>query len=185
MRRAREKRTRSLSGSGFGRGARGARRRGVRELGQRVSALVERMANVCGGRCGSGCSTSLRPSPRAVATARAGRTAFRLQAKRDDGEEDPLRERIYLEEGNRGRVSKPEPLPVTPSSAYLQRSRGVWQVSPAQSFLLLSNLSDAANPRPKLLAPSPPHHLASLFFAGLGLPVRAQRIPRRRPVERA
>ena len=70
--------------------------------------MVERMANVCGGRCGSGCSTSLRPSPRAVATARAGRTAFRLQAKRDDGEEDPLRERIYLEEGNRGRVSKPE-----------------------------------------------------------------------------
>ena len=119
--------------------------------------MVERMANVCGGRCGSGGSTSLRPSPRAVATARAGRTAFRLQAKRDDGEEDPLRERIYLEEGNRGRVSKPEPLPVTPSSAYLQRSRGVWQVSPAQSFLLLSNLSDAANPRPKLLAPSPPH----------------------------
>ncbi|WZN63191.1 hypothetical protein HKI87_07g47360 [Chloropicon roscoffensis] len=91
------------------------------------------MANVCGGRCGSGCSTSLRPSPRAVATARAGRTAFRLQAKRDDGEEDPLRERIYLEEGNRGRVSKPEPLPVTPSSAYLQRSRGVWQDSASPS----------------------------------------------------
>mmetsp|Transcript_34649 Transcript_34649/g.74944 ORF Transcript_34649/g.74944 Transcript_34649/m.74944 type:complete len:197 (+) Transcript_34649:244-834(+) len=41
---------------------------------------------------------------------------------------DPLRERIYLE-GSSSRYGglRPEPVPVTHSAAFLQRSRGVWE----------------------------------------------------------
>ncbi|QDZ18947.1 hypothetical protein HOP50_02g14530 [Chloropicon primus] len=53
----------------------------------------------------------------------------RTVAEATRGEEDPLQHRIYLEVEGRGSVREPEPLPVTHSSAFLQRSRGAWKDS--------------------------------------------------------
>ena len=58
----------------------------------------------------------------------AKKNGERRASGRGGGGGDPLRERIYLERRENG-VLKPEPLPVTHSAAFLQRSRGVWEVS--------------------------------------------------------
>ncbi len=75
---------------------------------------------------------------------------------------DPLRERIYLEgAGSSFGGLSPEPLPVTHSAAFLQRSRGVWQE--------VRTRANASQPPPlslsRRLSVSRTHTLLTLFFS--------------------